>query len=432
MQARAVGKPELHKEQSVMVKWYKEELARLNDAALSPTERVVLLGRNQVGAMLVCGQSDPSASPCVTILAVPTITPVDPKEASTLGAPILEDAFEEDITTSHSSHADQPNHVVLAAIGHATRESAQCTPATLVERALPVVCPRGIVFGQKTPGNQFEVLFLPVPCSAPVGLFWTVENLDSQRMYSSLEDCAWSYQPFRTLLDENAEMLDKWFGAVRADTAGHTIELLEGNALLGALPLKTDEKRHLIRDVATVDVHLDMCSTWLWKLWVDYVDVTTTDPIDLKYWRSFRERSLGCYPQRVPGVLAADRHPFIGSVFHPATPWPGVDFTQYFRDEAGVATWGKQYPVTLIPLQEESNFLCKPIESLTATAVAATKTPGMTSVAQQSSSGLVSPPVPPRVHDTGSVPMSQVDPNVAPAPAPASVPPAAHKVSFGE
>ena len=116
--------------------------------------RLKILDTSRVGAILFTGQGA-TGEPFITLLAAPTITPVNTKDPF-LGVPDL-----------------RISHTVVASASWHSRRNIPNTRESLEHRFKPVMLTAGEDFTTRIHGS-FKILFLPEYCDPPVGLYWPV------------------------------------------------------------------------------------------------------------------------------------------------------------------------------------------------------------------------------------------------------------------
>eukprot|EP00980_Cylindrotheca_fusiformis_P019642 scaffold6829_cov49-Cylindrotheca_fusiformis.AAC.1 len=197
-----------------------------------------------VGAALIVSLGSGN-TPFITVVANPTITPVDPTDPDDHGAPYWDEAFEPGTFQRVLPPGVTRTHSCLVSMGWQTREGGLKPKDELVSVAKPVVLTPDTQLGELAPELEasvddpsrgspiFKVLLWPELCSPPVGLLWPTtttfqefcESLKGNMLYTAFLNCC-----------GKDSMVAKWFARVNKDPSIFLVHLSDAEPLWHALP----------------------------------------------------------------------------------------------------------------------------------------------------------------------------------------------------
>jgi hypothetical protein len=134
----------------------------LNDPQVIGTARLQSVQDYQVGAVLSVS-SGGGGAPYITVVANPSITPVDSNSPyGSGGAPLWEEAFESSVMHLYGAAASTPMHRVLSWGSWKTRAAPVSNRTGLLELSTPVMLTPGSHFGMRSvTDSTFWILVWP-------------------------------------------------------------------------------------------------------------------------------------------------------------------------------------------------------------------------------------------------------------------------------
>ena len=306
---------------------------RLNDPQVVGTARLQSLQDNPVGAVLLVSTGG-GAVPYITVVANPTITPVDlnsPDGAA--GAPLWEEAFESTVMQPYVAAVDTPTHGVLSSGGWKTRADPSTTRDGLLQLSHPVMMTPGSHFGTRSPtGDTFLTLLWPELIDPPVGLFWPATTTFDEFVTSI--DKAKPYAAFVELCRQRREILQNWFDYVQLDWQAVEIGMLDAFPLLNCLPTPSNPSGTDIASLVALHPFQFQVDRYLWALHCDRILRSTHlgTAMDRQAFQQFLRHGHLCYPAGLCHSKAPPTHQaFFGYLLTPEIAWPANDLTSLFR-----------------------------------------------------------------------------------------------------
>jgi hypothetical protein len=306
---------------------------KLNDPQVVGTARMQALQDYPIGAVLLVS-SGGTGDPYITLVANPSITPVDlNSQDGTDGAPLWETAFESHVVKPFVAAANTPTHGVLSSGSWKTRAAPCTTREGLIKLSHPVMLTPGSHFGKRSPtGVTFLVLLWPELIDPPVGLFWPVSTTFDAFLTSL--DKVKPYAAFVELCKQRKDIVQEWFRQVHLDWKALEIGMFDASPLLKSLPTTSNPAG---TDVANLDalhpfqLQLDR---YLWALHCDRLLRSTHlgKAIDRQAFQAFLKHGHLCYPAGLCHSKAPPTHQaFFGYLLKPEMEWPDTDLTLFFR-----------------------------------------------------------------------------------------------------
>eukprot|EP00980_Cylindrotheca_fusiformis_P002775 scaffold659_cov71-Cylindrotheca_fusiformis.AAC.4 len=180
---KQLAEPHVHLLQKQHKLYGQEEFKKLNAKEITGGHRLQLIQDNPVGAALVVAQVA-GLTPFITVVAAPTITPVNLSNQETFGAPSWAEAFDPQHLQQHSFPAGESSvtHGIIGSQGWKTRvqEFAGWSKAELIVATNPVLL---------TPDAPFRTTVQTVLHSAASGGLG-VRTVTVQRVLLWLEFCS--------------------------------------------------------------------------------------------------------------------------------------------------------------------------------------------------------------------------------------------------
>eukprot|EP00980_Cylindrotheca_fusiformis_P027155 scaffold19075_cov92-Cylindrotheca_fusiformis.AAC.3 len=308
----------------------------LNDPTRLGGARLQLFQDHPVGEALIVSLGSGN-TPFITVVANPTITPVDPTNQEDFGAPYWDEAFEPGILQRVlSPGVTRTTHSCLVSMGWQTREGGLKPKEELLSIAKPVVLTPDTQLGELAPDLEptvddpsrgspvFKVLLWPELCSPPVGLFWPTtttfqefcDSLKGNTLYTAFLDCC----------GPNS-MVAKWFERVNRDYISCVVHLTDAVPLWEALPSPRQPRGQNIRQLDLVNPFRYQFDRFLWAIHCDRIQRSTgicTTRAEKLAFSWYLHHGAKLYPHGLCDSQAPATHQaFFGHLFRPnPSGWP--------------------------------------------------------------------------------------------------------------
>eukprot|EP00980_Cylindrotheca_fusiformis_P017107 scaffold5256_cov155-Cylindrotheca_fusiformis.AAC.4 len=278
-QKNHVVEPDVFLTQQDRQSYGRNQFGVLNDPTRLGGARLQLFQDHPVGAALIVSRGS-GDTPFITVVANPTITPVDPTNQEDFGAPYWDEALEPGLIQSVLTPGVTRTHSCLVSMGWQTREGGLKPKEELFSSAKPVVLSPDTQLCELAPELEptvedptrgspiFKVLLWPELCSPPVGLCWPTtttfqefcDSLKGNTVYTAFLDCCGP-----------ESMVEKWFARVNKNPTAFVVHMADATPLWQALPSTHQPRGRAVLNVELITPFQYQFDRFLWALHCDRV-----------------------------------------------------------------------------------------------------------------------------------------------------------------
>eukprot|EP00980_Cylindrotheca_fusiformis_P014829 scaffold4032_cov83-Cylindrotheca_fusiformis.AAC.2 len=373
-QKNHVVEPDVFLTQQDRQSYGKDQFGVLNDPTRLGGARLQQFQDHPVGAALIVSLGSGN-TPFITVVANPTITPVDPTDPDDHGAPYWDEAFEPGTFQRVLPPGVTRTHSCLVSMGWQTREGGLKPKDELVSVAKPVILTPDTQLGELAPELEasvsdpsrgspiFKILLWPELCSPPVGLFWPTtttfqefcDSLKGNTLYTAFLDCCGP-----------DSMVANWFTRVNRDYSSFVVHLADAVPLWHALPAPSHPDGRGVLKSDMVTPFLYQFDRFLWALHCDRVQRSIgacTNRGEKLVFSWYLHHGAKLYPQELCDSKAKATHQaFFGHLFRPTgSGWPDparnllAGFDALDRETQVPSEFHEFHPVR-VPITRDDSF----------------------------------------------------------------------------